>query len=95
MMSRVFERIMELIGWLQIVASPVFLALFISGIIYLPNPNTTTLVVCISILLIALVFGIWWATKIYRTKGTMWFMSRIMATPEIDSENKKTTDQHE
>lgn len=81
---KVFEFITELIGWLQIVASPLLLGLAIGAIIYFPNPSTTRLVFGMLVATIGLVIGIIWATKQWKGKGTIWFMSRIMATPELD-----------
>jgi hypothetical protein len=81
---RIFELIMESIGWLQIVASPLLIGLIVGAIIYFPNPTTTRLVSGIIIATLGLVIGIIWATKQWKGKGTIWFMSRIMATPELD-----------
>lgn len=89
-MIKFFEKLTELIGWLRIVASPLFIGLAIGAIVYFSNPTITALVIGISIASIGLIIGILIATKIWKTKeGTMWFLSRIMATPELD---KKETD---
>ena len=96
---RVFELITESIGWLQIVASPLLIGLIVGSIIYFPNPTTTRLVLGIIVATLGLVIGVIWATKQWKGKGTIWFMSRIMATPELDNpdeENKtKTTSNDE
>lgn len=81
---RIFELITESIGWLQIVASPLLIGLIIGAIIYFPNPTTTRLVMGIIVATLGLVIGVIWATKQWKGKGTIWFMSRIMATPELD-----------
>ena len=86
-----FEYFFEIIGWLQIVASPLSAGLIIGAIIYFSKPNRTTLIIAIVIATIGLIIGVIWATKIWRKKGTMHFMSRIMATPEIE---KKDEDQN-
>lgn len=84
-MHRVFEFIMEIIGWLQIVASPFLIGLGIGAFIYFPNPTLTNLIIGIVISIIGLITGIIWATKIWKTKGTMWFVSQVSATPDLDN----------
>ena len=84
-MHRVFEFIMEIIGWLQIVASPFLIGLGIGAFIYFPNPTLTNLIIGIVISIIGLIAGIIWATKIWKTKGTMWFVSQVSATPDLDN----------
>ena len=76
---------MEIIGWLQIVASPFLIGLGIGAFIYFPDPTLTNLIIAIVISLVGLILGIIWATKIWKTKGTVWFMSRLSATPELDN----------
>lgn len=86
---RVFEFITEAIGWLQIVASPLLIGLAIGAVIYFPNPSTTRLVLGIIVATIGLVLGIIWATKKWKGKGTIFFLSRIMATPELDNPDEE------
>lgn len=75
---------MEVVGWLQIALSPSLLAAFIAVVIYFSNPSTTTFIVSLVIFISGIILGVYFATKIWKTKGTVWFMSRIMATPELD-----------
>lgn len=85
-----FEYFTELVGWIQIVASPFLAGLIIGAIIYLSKPNRLTLIIAIIIATTGLTIGVIWATRVWRKKGTMHFMSRVMATPELD---KKEDDQ--
>lgn len=87
---RVFEFITEAIGWLQIIASPLLIGLVIGAIIYFTDPSTNRLIIGITVATTGLVVGIIWATKQWRGKGTIWFMSRIMATPELDNQDEET-----
>ena len=84
-MHKVFEYIMEIIGWLQIVASPLLIGLGIGAFIYFSNPTLTNLIIAIFISILGLIVGIIWATKIWKTKGTMWFVSQVIATPDLDN----------
>ena len=86
---RVFDLITESIGWLQIVASPLLIGLIIGAVIYFPKPTMTRFVLGIFVATIGLVIGIIWATKQWKGKGTIWFMSRIMATPELDKPDEE------
>lgn len=86
----VFEFITEGIGWLQIAASPLLIGLVIGATIYLTDPNTTRLIIGITVATAGLVIGMIWATKQWKGKGTLWFMSRIMATPELDKPDEKS-----
>lgn len=87
---RVFEFMTGAIGWLQIVASPLLIGLIVGAIIYFSNPTTTRLVLGISVATLGLIIGIIWATKQWKRKGTIWFMSGIMATPELDNQDEET-----
>ena len=84
---KVLEKITEIIGWLQIVASPTLLCCGIGAVIYFPNPSVQNLIIAVCICLLGLVGGILYANKIWKTKGTVWFMSRVSASPELDPEN--------
>ncbi|MGY6561099.1 MAG: hypothetical protein ACXITV_03255 [Luteibaculaceae bacterium] len=88
---RVFELLTESIGWLQIVASPLLIGIILGAIIYFPNPTTKKLVFGIIIATLGLLIGIIWATKQWKGKGTIWLMSRIMATPELDNLDEDKT----
>ena len=88
-MSKYFEIITEIIGWLQIVVSPLLVAIIIGSIIYLPNQTTANLIFAILICLAGLVAGIVFANKKFKSgKGTVWFLSRTMATPELDNNDE-------
>jgi len=83
---KVFENITEVIGWLQIVASPTLLCSGIGTFIYFRNPNLINLFIAICICLVGIVSGILYANKIWKTKGTVWFMSRVNASPELNNQ---------
>ncbi len=85
--SKVFEYIAEIIVWIQIVISPTLICFAIGAIIYFMNPGDTNLIIAICLILAGLVGGILYANKIWKTKGTVRFVSTISATPELDHEN--------
>ena len=87
-MFKVFEIIIEIIGWLKIVASPFLLGFVIGATIYCQMDNEIGLIIGIILTLIGLIIGIIWATRIWRKEGTNYFLSRIMASPELDKKEE-------
>ncbi len=91
-MFRVLEFITEAIGWLQIVASPLLIGLGIGALVYFSHPTELRMIVGISVAALGLVIGIVWATRIWKKYGTMRFLSRIIATPELDNKREEKGD---
>lgn len=90
MNTKLFEQISEVIGWIGIAISPTLMGGIIGYFVYNSNPTLFRLILAILIALIGLVVGIIWATKVYKSKnGTVWFLSRISATPEFDDLEEK------
>ena len=87
-----FDYFTEVMGWMQIVVSPLLLGLVIAVFIYFPDPTSLRLIIAIGVAIIGLIVGIVFATKIWRKQGTISFLSSIMSTPEFDDldEEKKT-----
>ncbi len=94
-MFKVIEFIIELFGWLRIVASPTLLGLIIGAFIYFPNPTPTSLIISILIVVLGLTAGIFWATRVWKNKGTINFLSRIEGTPELDNPTSETSTEQE
>lgn len=91
-MIRLLEFFTELIAWLQIVATPLLIGLGIGALVHYMIPNAAGLIIGMSIASIGLIVGLLWATKIWKTTGTIWFISRAMATPELDGTARSVTD---
>jgi hypothetical protein len=81
----IFDYAIEIIGWLQIVASPLIVGLVVGGIVYFLIGNSIGLILGILIVLLILFIGIKVANKVWNKKGTINFMSRINASPELDN----------
>ena len=81
---RILRLIPEIIGWLQIAASPLVAGLILGSIIYLAKTDTFGLIIGIIIALTGLVVGVVWATKVWRREGTVNFVSRLLGTPELN-----------
>jgi amino acid transporter len=84
-----FDYFFEVIGWLQIAVSPLLFGLVIGALIYFSNPGTFRFVLAILVVTIGLIAGIIFATRVWKKGGTMHFVSRVMATPELDGEEEK------
>lgn len=84
-MHKLFELITEIIGWILIVLSPTLLGGIIGFVVYLQFENPLGIVLASLILLIGIIIGSIWATKKFKTTGTIHFLSRISATPELDN----------
>jgi hypothetical protein len=86
-----FDYFTEVIGWLQIAAFPLLLGLLAGACIYFSDPTTVRLVIGIGVVITGLITGIVFATRVWNKKGTVYFVSREMASPELDNleEDKK------
>lgn len=84
---KLIENFTESIGWLLIAASPILLGIIIGGILYLSYPTTTFAIIGCAIAIAGLAIGCIYANKQLKNKGTVWFISRVMATPELDQPN--------
>ena len=80
-----FDYFIEVLGWLQIVASPLVISLVIGGFVYFSNPSNSRLILAVLIVLIGLVIGIVWATNVWRKKGTNQYLTTIRSSPDFDN----------
>ncbi len=77
------KLLVEVMGWLRVFLSPVIIGGIITFVAY---GYTQNIVVAIVGCLLSLVAGVWVAERIRKKHGTINFMSRTMATPELDKE---------
>ena len=85
-----FEKLTEFFGWIQIMLSPTLVGLALGGLCYLYSPTAFGKILGTIITVTGFIIGIFWATRDKKKYGTIWFVSRIMATPELDTKNKST-----
>lgn len=83
------ELFTEVLGWLQIVASPLLAGLVSGFLIYLAMPGTLGMILAIAVAFTGLIVGVIWATRIWNKKGTINFMARMIATPELGEESEE------
>ena len=86
-----FDYVSEVVGFLQIMASPLLVGLIVAAVVYFSNTTTSGLVIAIAIAASGLIIGIIFASRAWRKNGTMHFMSRVNVSPELDDaeEEKK------
>jgi hypothetical protein len=87
------EFFVELLGWVRIVLSPLLIGLILGVIVYLNVEDVLGFYIALALTTAGLITGVWWATKEWKRKGTIDFLSKVMATPELDKkEEGNTTD---
>ena len=84
------ERLLSAVAWLQIFVSPVVIGAITGGIIWLALRGSRGIVLGAASVLIGCVAGIAFAEKARKGKGTIEFISRNIAHPELHE--KKLTD---
>jgi len=78
------DKIVSVIGWIQIFISP-FLGGIITGfLIWISTKNILGAVAAIFVLIVGIVLGIRLAEKAKKNTGTIAFISRVNATPELN-----------
>lgn len=91
-MTKVLEYLTKSIAWLQIAISPFILGAIAGLFIYAYRTDTYGLIMAGIVTLIGLIIGIIWATRVWKRRGTIEFISKVNASPELD--NKQTEPTH-
>lgn len=82
---KIFECLTSFIAWLQIVFSPLFFGVVLGLMVYGIYPTTTGLFLGIAFTILGLTVGIIFATRVWKKQGTVNFISRVSASPELDN----------
>jgi ABC-type transport system involved in cytochrome c biogenesis permease subunit len=80
----ILSFLIELFGWVKIVLSPTLAAALIAGLILYNNQDERGITIALSVIAIGFIVGVVWAVFIWRKYGTINFLSRVSATPELD-----------
>ena len=83
-MIKFLKLFTESLAWLQIAASPTLIGAVIGLVIYLARPGAPTLIAGLMVALAGLITGIVWATRVWKSQGTVWFVSRVNASPDFN-----------
>ena len=82
---KLFNLFVEVIGWLRIMASPLFLGITIGIIIYMIETNAIGISLAIAVTSAGLIVGIVMASRICKKHGTMNFISKLNETNDLDN----------
>ena len=82
---KILEWLTSFIAWLQIVFSPLFFGVVLGLMVYGIYPTTTGLVLGIALAVLGLTVGMIFATRVWKKRGTVDFISRVSASPELDN----------
>jgi hypothetical protein len=88
-MFKFISFLVELINWIRIVSSPTLIGLFVGGVFYYFFQNPMGKVLWVICAIIGCILGIIWASRIWRKQGTTTFISKIIATPDLDHIDQK------
>lgn len=82
------EMFFEIIGWVRIMLSPLIIGAVLAAIVYTLFQNTAGIIIGVILIIAGFVIGIWLANRAWKKNGTMFFLSRTMATPELDKKDQ-------
>ena len=82
---KLFEKILKLIGFAEIIASPLIFGLLIGFIIYKKLNSFKGLIIGIAVAAISLIIGIIIALKINKKRDVVEIISRVSASPDLDN----------
>jgi hypothetical protein len=85
----IFDSAFEIIGWIQIAISPTIIGAIIAFFVYSSNKSKAGFIIAIIIFFAGLILGAIWATSVSKKKGTIFFMSRVSASPELDKKEEE------
>lgn len=78
------DKIAEIIGWIRIFISPFLFGILLGYISMKVFPGQTGLYIGGLLVIAGTVAGVLYANRAWKKHGTIHFISRSMATPELD-----------
>lgn len=90
---KILELLLEILGWLRIVLSPTLISTVIGGVLYLYFKNTAGVYLGVGVAILGLIIGVVWASRTWKKEGTVNFLSKVNASPELnkDDQSQSTT----
>lgn len=83
-----YNLFFEIMGWLQIVASPLLIGAIIGFLLYVSVPGQNALIIGLVPVILGLIVGVIWANRVSKKDGASHYMSRAMSSPEFDDIKK-------
>lgn len=85
-MIRFLDLFTRAMAWLQIAASPIILGLLAGAVVYLFRSDIYGLILAITLAAAGLLIGIVWATRVWKKKGTVEYMGKLLGMPELEKD---------
>lgn len=85
--ARTGSLMTEILGALMIIGSPTLIGAAVGGYWYASNPNQQNQWLFGALTGLGLFLGIWSAVREWKSRGTVWFISRLISTPELDKKD--------
>lgn len=91
-MFKVISFLIEVANWFRIVISPTLIGVILGGVFYYLFQNQIGKILWTICTIIGCLLGVIWASRIWKKQGTTTFISKVIATPELDNldDNEKT-----
>ena len=83
------EKFVFLIGWLRIVLSPLAIGVIVGFIVSKCFAGTSGIIIGVGCALIGLIIGILWAERVRKREGSMNFLGKVNASPELNNPEEK------
>ena len=83
------EKFVFLIGWLRIVLSPLAIGVIVGFIVSKGFAGTSGITIGVGCALIGLIIGIIWAERVRKREGSMNFLGKVNASPELNNPEEK------
>jgi uncharacterized membrane protein YccC len=88
-MFKVISFLIETINWIRIAISPTLIGIAFGSVFYYFFQTPMGKIIWIICAVIGCIIGVIWASRIWRKLGTTTFISKIIATPDLDELDKK------
>lgn len=84
-----FEKIVEWFFMIRLALAPTLLGVIVGGYFYLTATSSSGIIIGIAIAVVGLILGILLVIRVKKKQTATEFISRVMATPELDKTEKK------
>lgn len=85
---KIIEKLVEFIGWLQLCIFPIVISCILGGIFYYYNPFGIGIYFSIISIILGIIAGVLYATKVHQKEGTVNHLSKLIRTPELEKKEQ-------
>lgn len=91
-MLKVVAAVIEILSWIGVILSPLLLGGIIGALLYFGIGGRLGIVAGILFLSLGLIAGIWWVYSISKKGSITAFLSKTMASPDVDEAISDTSE---